>query len=237
MEETRTIGILGGMGPLATAYFLTRFVQLTDADKDQDHLHIIVDDYAMIPDRTAHIEGKGPDPLPYMIEAGLRLRNAGAEIIAMPCNTAHHYFEPLKRAVGVDFVHMPRTAAEDAARLVSPGGKVGVLATVGTISNGIYRRELEALGYEEVVPDAEGQGIVTRAIYDGVKAGKGPESASEFMYAVEELRGKGAEAIILGCTELSVIGSWLGLKDGFIDAMDSTAVKVIRMAGGKAKPL
>lgn len=237
MEKTRTIGILGGMGPLATAYFLTRFVQLTEAERDQDHLHIIVDDYAMIPDRTAHMTGKGPDPLPYMIEAGLRLRNAGAEIMAMPCNTAHHYFEPLRRAVGAEFVHMPRTAAEAAARLAGPGGKVGVLATVGTISNGIYKRELEAFGCEEVIPGAEGQDIVTKAIYDGVKAGKGPESASDFMKAVDELRNKGAAAMILGCTELSIVGAWLGLKEGFVDAMDATAVKVIVMAGGKAKPL
>lgn len=237
MKKIRIIGILGGMGPLATAYFLTRFVQLTDAERDQDHLHIIVDDYAMIPDRTAHLTSNGPDPLPYMIEAGLRLKNAGAEIVTMPCNTAHYYYEPLRKAVGLDFVHMPRTAAEAAVKAVGPGGKVGVLATVGTISNGIYKRELEALGCEEVIPGPAGQEIVTKAIYDGVKAGKGPESVAGFIKAVDELDEKGARAMILGCTELSVVGSWLNLKEGFIDAIDVTAVKVIELAGGKAKKL
>ncbi len=222
------IGILGGMGPEATADLFYRIIRATPAKKDQDHLRVIIDSNAKIPDRTAAILHGGPSPLPMMIETAKNLEMAGASFLIIPCNTAHYYIDELRREIGIPVVSMIEVTA---SRLKNMNfKKVGLIATDGTVKTGLYQNALGKEGINVLVPSESLQKEVMSAIYDHIKAGDLNTGRKKVLMVANELIRKGVEAIICGCTEISLV-----LKEGdisvpVVDPLQMLAEEAVRLA-------
>ena len=231
----KSIGILGGMGPLATADLFRKIVLLTDAARDNDHIRVYIDDNASIPDRTAAILSGGADPLPAMTDSLRKLEACGADCIIMPCNTAHYFLPRLQSLTKVPFLSMlEATAKACAARF--PGKTAAVLATKGTLSAGLYQTALEQEGVPCLLPDEAEQGALMRVIYVGVEAGKAPEDyRADMLSVVETLTTRGADYFILGCTELPLAAQALSLPQPTVDPTAELAKAAIRFCGYSVK--
>jgi aspartate racemase len=197
----KVIGIIGGMGPEATADFFIRFLKKEKVSKDQEHTHIIIDSNSKIPDRTAYLFGDGPNPLPKLLESAKRLENAGATILVMTCNTAHYFYEEIKNSINIPFLNM----IEETAIYIKKLGinKVLIMATDGTIKTGLYQKALEKHNISADVPAPSLQEDVMRGIYL-IKAGKNDEGEKKLKKVYEEYIDK-YDCIILGCTEISIV--------------------------------
>jgi len=220
-QAQRTLGVIGGLGPLATAFFLERVIEMTDAACDQEHLDMIIYNTPSIPDRTAYILGRSPrNPVMSMVNIGRKLVEQGVDAIAIPCITAHYFYEELAAAIDRPIIHIIRQTAR---HLKDCGiGTAGIAATDGTLAGRLFQRELEEEGIRSVIPSDMMQRFVMELIYDNIKAGK-PADMEKFTAVADELRRNGAEAIILGCTELSLIKRDYAIGAGFLDAMDVLA--------------
>lgn len=226
METARKIlGVVGGLGPIATAHFMELVINMTDVTVDQKHVPMIVYNMPHIPDRTAHIlDNTKENPLPQMLEFGQALQKQGASCIAIPCVTAHYFFDALEAGISAPIIN---GVSETVKHLQENGVcKVGILATDGTIQSGIFHRELLNRGLEPIVPTARAQKDVMHLIFENVKAGK-PADMARFHAVAEDLRSQGAEAMILGCTELSLIKRDYPIGPGFIDAMEVLAQQAV----------
>ena len=223
------------MGPLATADLFRKIVLLTDAARDNDHIRVYIDDNASIPDRTAAILSGGADPLPAMTDSLRKLEACGADCVIMPCNTAHYFLPRLQALTELPFVSMlEATAKACAARF--PGGTAAVLATKGTLAAGLYQAALEREGVPFLLPDGAEQDALMRVIYDGVKAGKGPEDyRADMESVVETLAARGADYFILGCTELPLAAQALSLPQPTVDPTAELAKAAIRFCGYHVK--
>ena len=230
----KRLGVIGGLGPMASAYFLELLVQMTDAATDQEHLDVILLCRPTIPDRTAAIlDPSRESPVPMMREAARELERIGACCIAVPCITSHHFFEELQSAVSIPFLHLVR---ETVSHLREQGvKKAGILATTGTIRTRLFQDELERQGLSYVIPDEAGQEKVMHLIYKNVKAGLRPELPL-FEEVSTGLRKQGAECAILGCTELSLIKRDYPLGPGYLDALEVLAKASIEFCEKPLKP-
>jgi len=196
----KIIGILGGMGPEATVELFRRIVEKTLAKSDQNHLRIIIDNNPKIPDRTAAILGGGKSPLPMLVATAEKLERAGADFIIIPCNTAHYWLDELRNAVEIAVLDM----IEETASLIVER-QVGLLATAGTAHSRLYQTACEKERIKLLLPQSLGQVQVTNVI-SSVKAGERGRSLREQLVNVARgLVEQGAEAVIVGCTELSLI--------------------------------
>lgn len=223
--QPRLIGVLGGMGPLATVDFLRKLIDLTPAACDQDHVPVLVHSVPQIPDRSHCIEGRGASPLPGLLD-GLRiLADAGADVIAMPCNTAHFWYDQLRKECRGDFLHIVDAAGAALARQGVAAGPVGLLATTGTILADVYGDRLTGRGYELVLPNARRQEDLVMAGIRAVKAGRIPQARALLQSAVADLTAAGARAVILGCTEIPLALSDLDWRYDtvLIDATEALA--------------
>ncbi|GGL44159.1 aspartate racemase [Phycicoccus endophyticus] len=212
-------------------HFLRRVVELTDADRDQDHVDLLVWQHGSIPDRTGFLRGENESPEPALVADVVALERAGATFVAIPCNTALVWVEQMRAAVGIEVLDtVDETVA--AARTAVPGlGRLGVLATDGTLAAGTYANAAARAGVELVLPEDAVQRETMSIIYDGVKAGR-PVPRDRFDAVVGHLRERGAEAVALGCTELSVLRGELGVEDPtVVDSIDAVAAATIRRAG------
>ena len=196
----KTIGILGGMGPLATADLFRKLTLHTDAASDQEHPRVVIDSNTDIPDRTAALLHGGADPVPELTKSAKRLVSIGADVLIMPCNTAHGFYDAVAAAVDVPVLHMI-ALTRDALRERGIA-TAGLLATDGTIETGVYARAFEGSGVALLTPKAEEQAAVMDILYNGVKAGDLAHDVSAFRRACEGLLARGAQTLILGCTEL-----------------------------------
>lgn len=229
--EKKTIGIIGGMGPLATTDLFEKIVGHTKAACDQEHLHVVIDSNTNIPDRTAALLHGGADPLPELVKSAGRLEKMGADVLIMPCNTAHNYYDGIAAAVSVPVLHMVRLTAQ---ALVERGvKKAGLLATDGTVRTGIYQKSFAGSGVELLTPDEAGQRAVMEMIYQGVKAGDMAFDAQPARQAMERLLAAGAEVLILGCTELPLAVKLYGIALPAVDPTLELALEAIRFAGGE----
>ena len=221
MEDRKILGVIGGLGPIATAHFMELVINMTDVNTDQQHLPMIVYNMPFIPDRTAYIlDNSKENPLPKMREIGRDLQAQGADCIAVPCVTAHYFMDALESGIDVPLINGVR---ETVAHLKENGiQKVGIMATDGTVHSGIFHKELEKQGLVPIAPLTDAQADVMHLIFHNVKAGK-PAEMDRFFAAAEDLRRQGAEAIILGCTELSLIKRDHEIGPGFVDAMEVLA--------------
>jgi len=225
----KRIGIIGGLGPMATAYFLQLITQMTDAQTDQEHIESIVISKPGIPDRTNYILGKSNEnPIDEIVSTGKMIQEMGADIIAIPCITAHCFHEELEKKIDIPVIHGIRETALYLRKYNV--GKVGLLATDGTIQCGLFQNVLEEYGIQSVVPDVEGQKGVMSIIYDNIKAGKKAD-VRMLEKISEKLRAEGAEVILLGCTELSLIKMDYCLSPGYLDVMEVLAKKVVESCG------
>ena len=230
-QEKKTIGILGGMGPLATADLFQKIVLLTKADTDREHIRVYIDSNANIPDRTAAILSGGEDPVPEMASALRHLEACGADCIIMPCNTAHYFLPRLQAMTKIPFLSI-LTAAAEACKAQFPGNTVGILATRGTLAANLYQEALAQAGVPYLVPDAPAQDALMRVIYDGVKAGKGPDSyRADFLTVLEQMSAGGAEVFLLGCTELPLAAEALNIALPTVDPTAELAKAAIRFCG------
>lgn len=236
------VGVLGGIGPLATVYFMEMIIEMTDAGKDQEHINMLVSNHSTIPDRTEYITGKSDvSPLDDMMDDARMLEAAGCEFIVIPCNTAHYFFEDVKRSVNIPVLNIieetVRYAIDTGQRSGRKVRKLGVMATEGTVASGTYTFYGKPMGVECTAPDREYQHKVNSIIYDKVKAGYSVE-LSEIMEVVEHLRGKGCDAVVMGCTELSVAYKDLKLADicdDVVDSLTALARKTVEKSGKKIR--
>ncbi|CAA9550324.1 MAG: Aspartate racemase [uncultured Thermomicrobiales bacterium] len=202
---TRTVGIIGGMGPLATADLYRKLILATPARRDQDHLHVIIDADPTIPDRTAALRGEGPDPTPALLAAARRLEGAGADFLAIVCNTAHAFLPALRPQLAIPILDMIAETAGQIADSFPGMRRVGILATRGTIETGLYERALRERGLEALIPAPEQQRLVDAGI-GAVKEGiTGPAAGGWLAEASRALVASGAEVLVAGCTEIPLV--------------------------------
>lgn len=228
-SNTPMLGIIGGLGPMATAYFMELIISMTDAATDQEHIRMLVCNYPDVPDRTKYILGNSTEsPLPYIEETGAFLRDAGATCLAIPCITAHYFHDELEEYLGMRVEHIIR---ETVAYLKVRGiNKVGIMATDGTVQSGLFQAELKKNSMEAVLLDAYHQKMVMDLIYEDVKAGR-PIRFELFEAVAMSLKEQGAEVSILGCTELSMIKKNFKLPAGILDAMEVLSMTVVNRFG------
>lgn len=232
--EKKLLGVIGGLGPMATAVFLERIVRFTDAATDQEHLDIAIRHCPTIPDRTAFILGRSSDdPRPQIIREGRYLAQQGACCIAIPCVTAHSFQSEIEQGTGLPVID---TVSLTARALAKAGvSRAAIWATEGTMHTGLFTKALRAFGIDAIVPDERVQSIVTDCIYRDIKTGREPNEA-ELAEAKERMLALGAQAIILGCTELSVAAQHHAFGPGFIDALDVLARACVETCGGAVRP-
>ena len=224
----KTVGIIGGMGPLATADLFKKIVVNTKANKDQEHIKILIDNNTDIPDRTEAIINNGKSPLPQLIKSAVSLWVMGAEILAMPCNTAHYFISEIQKNVDIPILNMIEVTGD---ALLERGIKtVGLLATEGTINSGIYQDVFGKKGIEIIVPSKKEQTVISDLIYKGVKAGDRDYDASSARDVMESILQRGAETLVLGCTELPVAVDIYKLDYHVCDPTLELAKAVIREA-------
>ena len=218
----KIIGILGGMGPEATIDLFYKIIKFTPAEKDQDHLRIIIDNNPKIPDRTAAILGKGKDPLPTLRETAQNLEKAGADFIIIPCNTAHYFLPLIQESVKIPILNMIEETAKETRGKISPIQKVGLLASMGIYKTGIYHQHFKKFNIEVISPERKDKEEIMKVIY-AVKAGNLSEEIKKNILKIsQELIDKGAEAIIAGCTEIPLI-----LKEGDVPVPIIDPTKVL----------
>lgn len=233
-DRKQVLGVIGGLGPIATAHFMELVIRMTDAETDQEHLDMIVYSFPSIPDRTGYIlDNTQPSPLPPMTAIGETLARQGADHIAIPCLTAHYFYNELTAGIPAPIIN----GIGETVRHLKENGitRVGIMATDGTIRTGLFRRELERQGMEPLVPSPERQADVMHLIYRNIKANR-PAEMDRFHAVRRELQDMGAQAIILGCTELSLIKRDENIGPGFIDAMEVLAQQSVLRCGGALKP-
>ncbi|MGI6203934.1 MAG: aspartate/glutamate racemase family protein [Anaerovoracaceae bacterium] len=236
--EGNFLGVIGGMGPLATDVFYRMVIDNTKAERDQDHIDMLILSHSSMPDRTASIKsGNTEDVIRKLCGDAEFLEKAGARCIAIPCNTSHSFLPEIEASVDIPVINMIAEAAKAAAaRCSDPGAKVGVMGTDGTVKMGLYQKALESEGLTPVIPSEENQKRVMSIIYDGVKAGR-PVDPLDFEKIEAELISKGCECAVLGCTELSSYRVIEGLSDYFVDAMEAAARAAITECGKELKQI
>jgi aspartate racemase len=199
----KTVGVIGGMGPEATVDFLRRLVARTPARDDADHLHVLVDNNPKIPSRIAAlIEGTGEDPTPVLCHMARGLEAQSADFLVMPCNTAHYYLPAIARAVRIPLLDMVQLAID---RLSGGPRRIGMLASPAVRLVGLYRARMEQAELDAIFPDASHEERLLGVI-KAVKASKqGDEEQKDYTAVARHLRQAGAEALLVACTELSVL--------------------------------
>lgn len=234
--QSRLVGVLGGVGPMATVYFQQMVLELTDAACDQDHLNMLVYNHATIPDRTAFILGESKrSPLFDMTQDAQMLARAGCDFLVLPCNTAHFFHEHIQNAVSVPLLNI----IEETVKACAAQGAhtVGVLATAGTVAADTYGLMCRRSELACVYPDPATQKQVTSLIYERIKAGR-PVRAKQMTALYNRMREEGCDAIVLGCTELSVAHRDLELHDAHpdvVDSLETLARRTIEYAGKKLR--
>lgn len=231
------LGIIGGMGPMATELFYKMVIEKTPVACDQDHIDTIILGHASMPDRTAAILSGNPEKINAVTEELLQdaktLESLGCSMIAVTCNTAHYFVDKIASQVDIPFVHMIRETASEAAK-TAKAQKVGILATDGTIQTGLYQKALLAEGILPCILDEAGQTLVMHEIYDCVKAGK-PADEDAWNIIDQKLHDMGCTKALLACTELSVIKADHHLSDFYIDPMEVMADRCLQRIGKKER--
>ena len=229
MSKCTYLGILGGLGPMSTVYFCELLTSHTKASCDSDHIDMLISSRATTPDRTAYILDKSaPDPLPVMLAEAHRLENAGVDLIVVPCNTAHYFYDGLQKGCKTPILNI---IDETTAHLSRIGVKTfGLLATEGTISSGAYERFCAPRNLTCITPTKEEQTLISDMIYGQIKQNK-PVDMAAFESVVNSLRARGCDKIVLGCTELSLLKKEGIDEEFFVDSLDVLAYRTILACG------
>ena len=218
----KVVGVLGGMGPDATVDFFAKLVAAIGAERDQDHLRIVIDNDPTVPDRTAAVHGHGPSPAPHLAAMARGLIAQGAEVLVMPCNGAHAFRSGVLEAAGdVPFLDLIETTVAATRARLPQVAAVGLLATDGTLAARLYDDGYAAAGVRALAPTPDDQALVMEAVY-AVKRGRADAATAATVHAVaERLAAAGAEAIVAACTEIPLL-----IRDGDV-VVDGRSVPVI----------
>lgn len=232
-KEKKILGVIGGLGPMATTHFMELVICMTDAVVDQENVDMIVYNFPSIPDRTGYILGSNlKSPLPGLLWVGRSLARQEVDCIAIPCITAHFFYEELAEEIRVPILN---GISETVQHLKENGvTRAGIMATDGTIISGLFSQALLSAGITPVLPSRQRQADVMHLIYNNIKAGQSAEM-ERFQAVGQELRQRGAEAIILGCTELSLIKRDHDIGPGFLDSMEVLARQAVLRCGKTVK--
>lgn len=229
-----TVGVLGGLGPMASVYFYEMVVNMTDAKTDQEHVDMIITNRATTPDRTAFIIGESDeDPSKVLINDAQKLEKYGVEFIVMTCNTAHYFYKKIANSINIPLVNIVEETIKHAK--TNNHKKLGILATTGNIKTNLYQSMCEKYGIEYLVLDENRQSQVMEIIYDDIKSGK-PADMNKFNAIVDYLKENNCDGVILGCTELSILKNDNNLNGNFyIDSLEVLARETIVRSGRKLK--
>jgi aspartate racemase len=236
MHQSKLVGILGGMGPEATAAFFYKIIKNTPAQKDQDHLRILIYNNPTIPDRTSSIFGNGESPVKALIESAHFLEDSGCDLLAIPCVTSHVFYRELQSAVKIPIMNIVDETLKYVRLKLPKVTRIGLLATSGTIRCGLFKTVCDSLDLNVIMPSAEDQAILMDAIYGegGIKAGDISEMPKKnILHVSDTLIRNGAEIMIGGCTEISLVINSSDLSVPFIDTLEVLAIATV----GKAMDL
>lgn len=226
------VGVLGGMGPLATVDFMRKIVEATPASADQGHVPLLVSSIPQVPDRTAAFRGVGESPVASMIRSGQRLVVAGAQLVVIPCNTAHLWFGEVRDALGLPMLHLVDAAIDEVHQNVADGAKVGLLATDATLASGLYvnRCSVDGRTVNWLMPTATEMLERVMPGITAVKAGHLDAGRDLLIDAARALRERGAKALVLGCTEIPLVVDAAGAGMPVIDATAALARQAVSWA-------
>jgi len=220
----RVVGIIGGMGPEATVDLMRRVIAKTPVRDDQDHIHLIVESDPKIPSRIAHlIEGTGADPTPDLIRIAANLERAGADALAIPCNTAHAYADSIRRAVSIPLLDMVSLTVDEIA--ASGPARVGLLASTAVHNTALYAKAFSARGIATLLPSRQEK---VMALIKGVKRGDTGVEAQAALGRFAAEMAEQADVLLIGCSELSVIA--VGIAVPFVDSLDVLTQAVVNFA-------
>jgi len=225
----RKIGIIGGMGPEATLDFYGKIIQSSFACHDQDHIPVTIEVCPQIPDRTGYILGKGENPFPLLLKACENLIKVGASSICMPCNTAHYFIEQLNKEINVPFINMIECVRKEIQDNYPKASRIGLLATSGTVSSGVYAKVLQQNNLSAVEVSDDFQARMMDIIYE-VKSGRQNEVIDNFQACIDEIEDLGADVIIAGCTELPLLVPSIISKVAIIDPTQCLAENVVKFS-------
>jgi aspartate racemase len=225
----QVVGVLGGMGPLATIDFMRKVLEATPAARDQDHVPMIVSCLPQIPDRTAAFRGAGGSPLEAIVACGRRLASAGADLIVMPCNTAHLWFDDVQQQLQLPMLHLVDAALREALDLAGPDARVGLLATDATIASGLYinRHPAGAAPVQWLLPTAGEMLDLVMPGIEAVKAGRLDAGRALLAEAAQALSRRGAGVLVLGCTEIPLVLDAPACALPVVDATAALARQVV----------
>ena len=226
---SKTIGVLGGMGPQATVDFFQKVVSLTKASCDQEHLHLIIDNNTKTPDRSSFILGHGDDPVRELITGALKLQLMGADLLVMPCNTAHFFYEQVNSVVNIPFINMIEEVTANILLKYGKGASIGLLATNGTYCGGMYERAFEKNGLNLILPDETSKQYIFEYIYN-IKQGTLEVGFEKVTHEIKRMEKAGVSGIILGCTELPLITNMLPKGPDYIDTTGILAQRAVEYA-------
>jgi len=226
----KIVGILGGMGPDATVDIFQKILRATPAKRDQEHLRIIIDCNSKVPNRAEAVLYGGEDPFPYLKESAQLLERAGAQLIAIPCNAAHHWHAEIQKCVRIPVLHIMEATADYLGNHHPQARQIGLLAATPTVNVGLYQRTLERRGISVIVPDESSQEMVMQVIA-AVKAAEGDQAVKQMVIAEgENLAARGAQAVIAGCTEIPLVLNEGDVSIPVVDATLALALQVVKRA-------
>ncbi|MDW7668012.1 MAG: amino acid racemase [Bacillota bacterium] len=228
----KTVGIIGGMGPEATSDLFEKIINFTDANSDQEHIHLVIDNNTDINDRSHYILNKENSPEKELIKTAQKLEKYGVDFIAMPCNTAHYFYEKIQLAVGIPILNM----IKETATYLKENKKdlnFTLLATEGTYTSDIYKKEFEKFGLNIIYPKKEHKNILMEAIYNFKKSK--PVDIEKLNNVIDKMNMEKQSLFVLGCTELPLIFKKYSIKYDFIDTTEILAKSIIKRANYNLK--
>ncbi|RYG32748.1 MAG: amino acid racemase [Burkholderiales bacterium] len=233
MSDTKTVGVIGGLGPFATLDFFERILKRTKALREQDHLRVIIDNNTKIPDRNAYKRGEGPSPGPALADAARGLEQAGAEFIVMACNTTHAWEAEIRAAISVPFISIIEETTKVVAELRPDGA--GVLAVDACLSSNLYQDALTKRGVKPVLLSADSQKTFMELVYR-IKNGDTGDTVKRSMATLaRKLEAQGAEVIIAGCTEVPIVLTADDIDGELVNSTDVLVERTIEFAGAELK--
>lgn len=232
-QDTKSVGVIGGLGPYATLDFFERVLKRTRARDDQDHLRLLIDNNTKIPDRNAHARGEGPSPGPALAASARALQDAGAEFVVMACNTAHAWVDEIRVALTVPFISMIDETVAATADLRPEA--VGVLAVDGCLAANLYQDGLKKAGIRTVLLPADSQKTFMELIYR-IKTGDDGDTVKRAMVTLaKKLEAQGAEVIIAGCTEIPLVLTADDIDGELVSSTDVLVERTIVFAGAELR--
>jgi len=224
----KRLGILGGMGPAASAEFVTRLIRQTPAGHDQEHIPFVLWNEPRIPDRSTSMRNGDNQPLLWLLQGIQALKTVGCDRVVIPCNSAHFWYDDMAK-MGVPITHIVDSIADELRVLHLENSTIGVMGTQGTIEHGLYQSRLQSQGWQCIVPDCNEMDLFVQPAIDLIKAGKIQESQLLLMKVIHSLIDRGARAVVLGCTELPLsirIASVEGIP--IVNSIDSLVKSVLK---------